>query len=72
MPGSVSRTSVFGAHAGQKVDSRSHLSGDLDEVRVYGRALDDEELARVRGGNARVPGPVVLHLPLDRVDEEED
>ncbi|MFK8850287.1 exo-alpha-sialidase [Streptomyces sp. Ac-502] len=71
VPGSVSRNAVFGVHAGQKADSRSQLSGDLDEVRVYGRALDDDELARVRQDNARVPGPVVLRLPLDRVDEED-
>ncbi|MEV5594520.1 exo-alpha-sialidase [Streptomyces sp. NPDC052496] len=69
VPGSVSRNSVFGVHAGQKVDSRSQLSGDLDEVRVYGRALSDGELDRVREDNARVPGPVVLRLPLDRVDD---
>ncbi|MFH8344448.1 exo-alpha-sialidase [Streptomyces sp. NPDC018045] len=68
VPGSVSRNSVFGVHAGQKVDSRSQLSGGLDEVRVYGRALSDAELDRVRRDNARVRGPVVLHLPLNRVD----
>ncbi|MFI0259284.1 exo-alpha-sialidase [Streptomyces sp. NPDC017056] len=72
VPGSVSRNSVFGVHAGQKVDSRSQLTGDLDEVRVYGRALSDAELARVREDNARVDGPVVLHLPLDDVDDDEE
>ncbi|OKI00793.1 laminin G [Streptomyces sp. CB02923] len=71
VPGSVSRNSVFGVHAGQKPDSRSQLSGDLDEVRVYGRALDDDELARVRQDNARVRGPVVLHLPLNHVHDED-
>ncbi|CAM5294843.1 exo-alpha-sialidase OS=Streptomyces rimosus subsp. rimosus (strain ATCC / DSM 40260 / JCM 4667/ NRRL 2234) OX=1265868 GN=SRIM_033905 PE=3 SV=1 [Streptomyces rimosus subsp. rimosus] len=70
VPGSVSRNSVFGVHAGQKVDSRAHLAGDLDEVRVYGRALSDGELARVREENGRVRGPVVLDLPLDDVDGE--
>ncbi|MFH8407432.1 exo-alpha-sialidase [Streptomyces sp. NPDC018019] len=70
VPGSVSRNSVFGVHAGQKVDSRAHLTGALDEVRVYGRALSDGELARVREGNGRDKGPVVLNLPLDDVDDE--
>ncbi len=39
--GSVSRNSVFGVHVGQKVDSRSHLTGALDEVLVLDRALPD-------------------------------
>ncbi|MET9297563.1 sialidase family protein, partial [Streptomyces sp. NPDC003077] len=67
VPGSVSRNSVFGVHLGQKVDSRSHLTGALDDVRVYGRALDDAELERVRTDGASVDGPAVLRLPLDGV-----
>ncbi|MEV6314496.1 sialidase family protein [Streptomyces sp. NPDC051776] len=66
VPGTVSRGSTFGVHLGQKADSRGWLTGALDEVRVYGRALSDEELARVREANAPVPGSTVLRLPLDR------
>ncbi|MGW2415672.1 exo-alpha-sialidase [Streptomyces tubercidicus] len=67
VPGSVSRGSVFGVHLGQKPDSRVQFTGALDEVRVYRRALTDTELSRVRADNARVDGPLVLGLPLDRV-----
>ncbi|MFE6688584.1 exo-alpha-sialidase [Streptomyces sp. NPDC057743] len=68
VPGSVSRTSVFGAFLGQQPDGRARLTGALSQVRVYGRALTDAELSRVRGGSASVAGPLVLGLPLDRVD----
>ncbi|GAB2832306.1 exo-alpha-sialidase [Streptomyces daliensis] len=54
VPGTVSRTSPFGVHLGQKPDSRSHFTGALDDVRV--RA--DEGAGR---------GTTVLWLPLDRV-----
>lgn len=64
-PGTVSRGSTFGAHIGQKADSRAWLTGSLDEVRVYNRALSDRELERVRTGNTASPRPGVLWLPLD-------
>jgi sialidase-1 len=68
VPGTVSRSSTFGVHLGQKADSRGWLSGSLDEVRVYNRALSDQELERVRTSNAPIPDPPVLSLPLDRID----
>ncbi|MFF4405992.1 exo-alpha-sialidase [Streptomyces sp. NPDC001404] len=34
VPGSVSRTSTFGVHLGQKPDAREFLTGELDEVKV--------------------------------------
>ncbi|MEV5432073.1 sialidase family protein [Streptomyces sp. NPDC052701] len=65
VPGSVSRTSPFGVHVGQRVDGRAHFTGSIDDVRVWNRALTDEELA------AGVPAPAargtVLWLPLDHV-----
>ncbi|TVL92984.1 sialidase family protein [Streptomyces sp. SAJ15] len=68
-PGTVSRTSPFGIHLGQGVDSRSHLTGALDEVRVYSRALSDTELRQVREFNSSLDddSAVVLRLPLDSV-----
>ncbi|MEC4018716.1 sialidase family protein [Streptomyces sp. H27-D2] len=66
VPGSVSRNSTFGVHVGQKPDSRAHLSGALDEVRVYDRALSDAELDRLRERDMATGRPV-LSLPLDRV-----
>ncbi|MGK5543952.1 exo-alpha-sialidase [Streptomyces sp. URMC 127] len=47
VPGSVSRTSTFGVHLGQRPDGRAWLAGELDDVRVYGRALSDGEVARL-------------------------
>lgn len=67
--GSVSRTSVFGVHVGQKVDSRSHLAGALDEVLVLDRALPDAEVDRLRTSSAQEVARegAVLWLPMDRV-----
>ncbi|MFF3482839.1 exo-alpha-sialidase [Streptomyces sp. NPDC002701] len=67
VPGSVSRNSPFGVHVGQKLDSRAHLTGALDDVRVWNRALSDEELTGVRAGNRTVTRGTVLWLPMDRV-----
>ncbi|MEV0598999.1 sialidase family protein [Streptomyces sp. NPDC050315] len=67
VPGSVSRNDTFGVHLGQKPDARAHFTGALDEVRVYGRALSDRELAAVREQNAPAAAPAVLRLPLDQV-----
>ncbi|WP_107449809.1 sialidase family protein [Streptomyces hygroscopicus] len=69
-PGTVSRTATFGLHLGQAVDGRSHMTGDLDEFRLYARALTDTELRRVREFNAPLDGPrsgALVRLPLDRV-----
>ncbi|MEU7134424.1 sialidase family protein [Streptomyces sp. NPDC046261] len=70
VPGSVSRNSTFGVHLGQKPDARAFLKGDLDEVRVYGRALADGELSALRATNAPPArgDAAVLWLPLDRLD----
>ncbi len=67
VPGSVSRDSPFGVHIGQKPDSRAHFTGAIDEVRVYDRALGDEELTRLRARGTATPSGSVLWLPLDRV-----
>ncbi|MER6010653.1 sialidase family protein [Streptomyces bluensis] len=73
VPGSVSRNSPFGVHIGQKVDSRAFFDGAIDDVRVYDRALGDEELTGLRKpGPAGTAGTAargsVLWLPMDRVD----
>ncbi|MFI9202102.1 exo-alpha-sialidase [Streptomyces sp. NPDC053048] len=71
VPGTVSRNSAFGVHLGQKPDGRSFLTGDLDEVRVYARALTDAELAGPQGFPAPPrPEETVLWLPLDRVGRD--
>ncbi|WP_232265685.1 sialidase family protein [Streptomyces pactum] len=68
--GTVSRTSPFGVHLGQAMDGRSHLTGALDDVRVYRRALTGTELRDVREGGTPLDGKgsdVVFRLPLDRI-----
>ncbi|MEU2561192.1 sialidase family protein [Streptomyces longispororuber] len=70
VPGSVSRTSPFGVHVGQRVDSRAHFTGDIDEVWVVARALSDDEVAELRrspGDRTAVTRDTVLRLPMDRV-----
>ncbi|WP_263164275.1 sialidase family protein [Streptomyces sp. SCSIO ZS0520] len=69
VPGSVTRTSPFGVHVGQRLDSRAFFDGDLDEVRVYARALSDTEIRGLGGKGAAVTGSPLLRLPLDRVGE---
>ncbi|MEE1762362.1 MULTISPECIES: sialidase family protein [unclassified Streptomyces] len=65
--GSVSRNSPFGVHIGQRVDSRAHFTGAIDDVRVYDRALSDAEVAGPVPQDAAVRGEI-LRLPMDRVD----
>ncbi|WP_055549969.1 sialidase family protein [Streptomyces sp. NBRC 110028] len=67
-PGTVSRSSPFALHLGEAVDGRSRMTGALDEVRVYARALTDTELRRIREFNAPVDGKsATAHLPLDHI-----
>ncbi|MBA2810143.1 exo-alpha-sialidase [Streptomyces sp. KM273126] len=75
VPGSVSRNSPFGVHIGQKLDSRAFFSGAIDDVRVYDRALGDEELTGLRkrstaGGTSTTARDSILWLPMDRVRED--
>lgn len=70
IPGSVSRNSPFGVHIGQRVDSRVHFTGAIDDVWVVDRALSDEEVTGPRtatASTASTHGPV-LWLPMDQVD----
>ncbi|WP_435243350.1 exo-alpha-sialidase [Streptomyces cucumeris] len=70
VPGTVSRTAPFALHLGQTVDGRSRMTGGLDEFRLYGRALSDTELRRIREYNAPLDGHgsgALVRLPLDRV-----
>ncbi|RVU28780.1 laminin G [Streptomyces antnestii] len=64
VPGSVSRNSPFGVHIGERMDSRAHFTGAIDEVRVEGRVLSDGELS---DPSAPVTPDTVLWLPMDRV-----
>ncbi|WP_030246066.1 MULTISPECIES: exo-alpha-sialidase [unclassified Streptomyces] len=65
VPGSVSRNSPFGVHIGQRMDSRAFLTGAIDDVRVWNRALTDRELAS--GASGAAARGTVLWLPMDQV-----
>ncbi|MEV7194700.1 exo-alpha-sialidase [Streptomyces sp. NPDC093510] len=67
VPGSVSRNSPFGVHVGQRMDSRAHFTGAIDEVRVYDRALSDGDVGALRTADAPVTRDTVVRLPMDRV-----
>ncbi|MGW3812719.1 exo-alpha-sialidase [Streptomyces sp. NPDC005046] len=65
VPGSVSRNSPFGVHIGQRIDSRAFFTGAIDDVRVYERALSDDELSAPP--SEQVTRDTVLWLPMDHV-----
>ncbi|MER5253595.1 sialidase family protein [Streptomyces sp. NPDC002855] len=70
VPGTVTRTSGYGFHVGQRVDSRAHFTGAIDEVRVYNRALSDAELTGLGtdgGAKAPVTRDTVARLPMDHI-----
>ncbi|MFC7303372.1 exo-alpha-sialidase [Streptomyces monticola] len=67
VPGTVTRNSGFGVHIGQRLDSRAHFTGAIDEVRVWDRALDDAELGRLGTPGTAVTRDTVLWLPMDRI-----
>jgi sialidase-1 len=67
-PGSVTEGKEFGVHGihiGQRVDGASRFRGDLDDVRVYKRALTPAELELIRTQNAKVGGRLGLWLPME-------
>ncbi|MFI5856558.1 exo-alpha-sialidase [Streptomyces parvulus] len=63
VPGSVSTGSPFGVHVGERVDGRARLTGAVDEVHVWNRALTDEEIAA--GDPPAALANTVVHLPMD-------
>ncbi len=68
--GSVSRNSPFGVHVGQRMDSRAFLTGAIDDVRVWSRAVGDAELGAATRAAARkgsATSDTVLWLPMDQV-----
>ncbi|MFF9045448.1 exo-alpha-sialidase [Streptomyces parvulus] len=63
VPGSVSTGSPFGVHVGERVDGRARLTGAVDEVHVWNRALTDDEIAA--GDPPAALANTVVHLPMD-------
>lgn len=69
-PGSVTAGQEFGVqglHVGQRIDGVDRFHGDLDEVRLYRRALSATELDAVRRYNLPIGGGLGLRLPLESV-----
>jgi sialidase-1 len=62
--GSISTARPFRMYVGQRLDGLHRFDGQLDEVRLYRRALTATELASVRTGNATPPG-AELRLPFE-------
>ena len=58
---------VQGIHVGQRVDGVNRFHGALDEVRVYRRALTDNELQQIREQNLPITNRLGLDLPFDKV-----
>ncbi|SDN30408.1 sialidase-1 [Streptomyces sp. cf386] len=69
--GSVSRNSPFGVHVGQRMDSRAFLTGAIDDVHVWNRALGDAEIEATALATTRkktsTTADTVLWLPMDQV-----
>lgn len=63
-PGSVTQTVSFQLWLGERLDGAQHLSGALDDSRLFRRALSTADLTAVRAGKP-VPG-AVIELPFDR------
>ncbi|MEV4754722.1 sialidase family protein [Micromonospora sp. NPDC049559] len=62
--GTISPGRPFRMYAGQRLDGANRFKGQLDEVRLYKRALSGTEIGAIRGANAiDVPG-AVLRLPF--------
>ncbi|WP_406630219.1 exo-alpha-sialidase [Amycolatopsis sp. WGS_07] len=63
-PGSVTQTVSFQLWLGERLDGAQHLTGSLDDARLYRRALSTADLTTVRAGKP-VSG-AVMELPFDR------
>jgi hypothetical protein len=58
---------VQGIHVGQRVDGANRFQGTLDEVRVYRRALTDDELTQIRETNKPIRSQLGLDLPFTAI-----
>ncbi|WP_238012901.1 sialidase family protein [Dactylosporangium sp. AC04546] len=69
-PGSVTagkEFGVYGIHVGQRVDGADRFLGAIDEVRMYRRALSEQELTLLRERNLPIGGRLGLWLPFEAV-----
>lgn len=70
--GSVTTGKEFGIRSiylGRRVDGLNNpFRGDLDEFRIYGRALTAEELREIREHNVPIAGQLRLRLPFTTIN----
>ncbi|GIH14897.1 sialidase family protein [Rugosimonospora africana] len=74
--GSVTTGKEFGIQSiilGQRIDQTNvdPFHGTLDEFRVYGRALSDEELREIRQHNVPIAGQLRLRLPFTTIKPQQ-
>lgn len=63
--GSVTTDAAIGLHLGQRPDGANQLLGDLDDVRLLGRAASAAEIAALAAGGT--VGDPIVHLPLEEL-----
>ncbi|GAA0303331.1 exo-alpha-sialidase [Streptomyces polychromogenes] len=64
--GDLRPTGPFTIHLGTQPDYKAFYAGALDDVRIYGRALSRNDIARLRDGHD-VTDEERVHLPFDRI-----
>jgi sialidase-1 len=62
--GSISPGRPFKMYVGQRLDATQRFNGQLDEVRIYKRALSSTEIGDIRTKNAITASGAVLRLPF--------
>lgn len=58
---------VHGFHIGQRVDGANRFNGSMDDVRIYRRALSDQEIAQLNNTQNPTRRGLILHLPFQQV-----
>lgn len=67
--GSVTSGQEFGVqgfHIGQRVDGANRFNGTIDDVRIYRRALTEQEISQLKNGEQPARNGLLLHLPFQR------
>jgi sialidase-1 len=62
--GSVSPKRPFQIHLGQRLDGLQNLKGQLDEFRLYNRALTPAEVSAIFTGNSTAPAGLRVRYPF--------
>jgi sialidase-1 len=71
LPGSVTAGhdgGILGLFVGRRPDGADRFIGEVDELRIYNRALDASELAEIYATNTLITDSLVLRLPFDQIN----